>query len=58
MSSVIALKVDVDTFIGTRDGVPALLETFEQYGIQAKESQAVFDRLLRQATLLRAVPLL
>ena len=35
MSSVIALKVDVDTFIGTRDGVPALLDTFERFGIRA-----------------------
>ena len=35
MSPVIALKVDVDTFIGTREGVPALLEAFERFGIQA-----------------------
>lgn len=35
MSSVIALKVDVDTFIGTRDGVPTLLDTFERFGIRA-----------------------
>lgn len=35
MPSVIALKVDVDTYIGTRDGVPALLHTFERFGIRA-----------------------
>lgn len=35
MSSVIALKVDVDTYIGTRDGVPALLEIFRRFGIRA-----------------------
>lgn len=31
----IALKVDVDTFIGTRDGVPNLLRILEQFGIRA-----------------------
>jgi peptidoglycan/xylan/chitin deacetylase (PgdA/CDA1 family) len=31
----IALKVDVDTFEGTRDGVPRLLELFDRYGIKA-----------------------
>jgi len=31
----IALKVDVDTFEGTRDGVPQLLKIFERFGIQA-----------------------
>ena len=35
MLSVIALKVDVDTYIGTRDGVPALLDIFERFGIRA-----------------------
>ena len=35
MSSVIALKVDVDTYIGTRDGVPALLAALERFGIRA-----------------------
>jgi undecaprenyl phosphate-alpha-L-ara4FN deformylase len=32
---VIALKVDVDTYVGTRDGVPRLLEILEQFGIHA-----------------------
>ena len=32
---VIALKIDVDTFIGTRDGVPRLLEILERFGIRA-----------------------
>src|ERR1035437_6148704 len=31
----IALKVDVDTYAGTRDGVPRLLETLERFGIHA-----------------------
>jgi undecaprenyl phosphate-alpha-L-ara4FN deformylase len=33
--STIALKVDVDTFIGTRDGVPNLLEILARFGIRA-----------------------
>lgn len=32
---VIALKVDVDTYAGTRDGVPRLLEIFDRFGIRA-----------------------
>jgi undecaprenyl phosphate-alpha-L-ara4FN deformylase len=32
---VIALKVDVDTYAGTRDGVPCLLEIFDRFGIKA-----------------------
>ena len=32
---LLALKVDVDTFIGTRDGVPALLATMDRFGIRA-----------------------
>ncbi len=32
---VIALKVDVDTYVGTRDGVPRLLDILDQYGIKA-----------------------
>jgi peptidoglycan/xylan/chitin deacetylase (PgdA/CDA1 family) len=32
---VIALKVDVDTYAGTRDGVPHLLEIFDRFGIKA-----------------------
>ena len=31
----IALKVDVDTYVGTREGVPRLLEIMERYGIRA-----------------------
>jgi undecaprenyl phosphate-alpha-L-ara4FN deformylase len=31
----IAIKVDVDTHVGTRDGVPRLLEIFESFGIRA-----------------------
>ena len=31
----IALKVDVDTYVGTRDGVPQLLEILERFGIKA-----------------------
>lgn len=30
-----ALKVDVDTYIGTRDGVPRLLEILSRFGIRA-----------------------
>src|SRR6185369_6488961 len=33
--TIIALKVDVDTFEGTRDGVPQLLKIFERFGIRA-----------------------
>jgi peptidoglycan/xylan/chitin deacetylase (PgdA/CDA1 family) len=32
---VIALKVDVDTYAGTRDGVPRLLEILERAGVHA-----------------------
>jgi peptidoglycan/xylan/chitin deacetylase (PgdA/CDA1 family) len=32
---VVALKVDVDTFAGTRDGVPRLMEILEAAGIRA-----------------------
>jgi len=33
--TIIALKVDVDTFEGTRDGVPQLLEILDRFGIKA-----------------------
>lgn len=33
--STIALKVDVDTFEGTRDGVPNLVELFREFGVKA-----------------------
>ncbi len=32
---IVALKVDVDTFAGTRDGVPALLEDMKRFDAQA-----------------------
>lgn len=35
MPVTVAFKVDVDTFCGTRDGVPNLLRIFQQFGIQA-----------------------
>ena len=31
----VALKVDVDTYLGTLNGVPALLDLFEAYGVKA-----------------------
>ncbi|WP_298273562.1 4-deoxy-4-formamido-L-arabinose-phosphoundecaprenol deformylase [Geobacter sp.] len=34
MPPTIALKIDVDTYVGTRDGVPRLLEIFERFGIK------------------------
>jgi len=33
--AIVALKVDVDTFIGTRDGVPRLLEILKRFHIRA-----------------------
>ncbi len=35
MNSLIGIKVDVDTFVGMREGVPKLLALFNKYGIQA-----------------------
>ncbi|MDR3578938.1 MAG: polysaccharide deacetylase family protein [Oryzomonas sp.] len=32
---IVALKVDVDTYAGTRDGVPALLEDLAHFGVSA-----------------------
>src|SRR5271155_5185631 len=34
-STVVGLRVDVDTLRGTRDGVPALVELFRRYNIKA-----------------------
>jgi len=34
-SATVALKVDVDTFAGTRDGVPKLLDILDGFGIKA-----------------------
>ncbi|NVN92746.1 MAG: 4-deoxy-4-formamido-L-arabinose-phosphoundecaprenol deformylase [Desulfuromonadales bacterium] len=33
--TIVALKVDVDTFVGTRDGVPALLEDLGRFAARA-----------------------
>ena len=35
MTPRVALKVDCDTFVGTREGVPRLLELFQRMGIRA-----------------------
>ncbi|KAF0218680.1 MAG: polysaccharide [Geobacteraceae bacterium] len=35
MPPIIAIKVDVDTYIGTREGVPMLLEILDRFGIHA-----------------------
>ena len=35
MLPTIALKIDVDTFVGTRDGIPNLLRILQQFGIRA-----------------------
>jgi peptidoglycan/xylan/chitin deacetylase (PgdA/CDA1 family) len=35
LSTVVALKVDVDTYAGTRDGVPRLVEVLGRFGIHA-----------------------
>lgn len=35
MQPIIALKVDVDTYAGTRDGVPRLMAILERFGIKA-----------------------
>ncbi|MDD2582426.1 MAG: 4-deoxy-4-formamido-L-arabinose-phosphoundecaprenol deformylase, partial [Desulfuromonadaceae bacterium] len=33
--TTVAIKVDVDTYAGTRDGVPRLLDILERAGIKA-----------------------
>ena len=35
IQTTIALKIDVDTYVGTRDGVPQLLKILERFGIKA-----------------------
>jgi peptidoglycan/xylan/chitin deacetylase (PgdA/CDA1 family) len=35
MSPTVALKIDVDTFVGTRDGIPNLLRILQQFRIRA-----------------------
>ncbi len=35
MSPALVLKVDVDTFVGLRDGAPRLLELFDRHGVRA-----------------------
>ena len=35
MTTALALRVDVDTFRGTRDGVPRLLDVLARYGVRA-----------------------
>lgn len=35
LSKMVAIKVDVDTYAGTRDGVPALLEDLGRFGVSA-----------------------
>ncbi len=32
---IIALKIDVDTYVGTREGVPRLLEILDRFGVKA-----------------------
>ena len=35
MTPTLALKIDVDTFVGTRDGIPNLVRILKQFGIRA-----------------------
>lgn len=35
MATTVAIKIDVDTYIGTRQGIPRLLETFRRHGVKA-----------------------
>ena len=34
-STTVAIKIDVDTYVGTRDGIPRLLEIFKTHGVRA-----------------------
>lgn len=34
-SKIVALKVDVDTYAGTRDGVPAIIQDMARFGVKA-----------------------
>ena len=35
MGTTVAIKIDVDTYIGTRQGIPRLLEIFRRHGVKA-----------------------
>ena len=35
MATTVAIKIDVDTFVGTRDGIPRLLEVFARHRVRA-----------------------
>lgn len=35
MSTTVAIKIDVDTYIGTRQGIPRLLDIFARHGVKA-----------------------
>lgn len=35
MTTTVAIKIDVDTYIGTRAGIPRLLEIFRRHGVRA-----------------------
>lgn len=60
---IIALKVDADTFIGTRDGVPRLLEILDRFGVRATfyfsmgpdNSGKVLRRIFRKGFLRKAI---
>lgn len=35
MATTVAIKIDVDTYVGTREGIPRLLEIFRRHGVKA-----------------------